>query len=85
MSRLWTKSSIIVLAISLTAYLGHFMLLTSLSDFALSIGGTAADAGVVSFAFTLAALLFRPLFGKLLDAKGRRIVLIIGMLILIRY
>jgi len=82
MSRLWSKSFIIVLAISLLAYLGHFMLLTSLSDFALSIGGTAADAGVVSFAFTLAALLFRPLFGKLLDARGRRIVLIIGMLVL---
>lgn len=82
MSRLWSKSFIIVLAISLMAYLGHFMLLTSLSDFALSIGGSAADAGIVSFAFTLAALLFRPLFGKLLDARGRRIVLIIGMLIL---
>lgn len=82
MSRLWSKSFILILVISLTAYLGHFMLLTSLSDFTLSIGGTAADAGLVSFAFTLAALLFRPIFGKLLDARGRRIVLIIGMLVI---
>ena len=83
MNRLWTKSFFIMLVISFAAYVGHYMLLTSLSDYTLSIGGSAAEAGIVSGAFIMAALIFRPFLGSLLDSRGRRVVLIAGTAVML--
>jgi MFS family permease len=62
---------------------GQFMLTTSLPAYTIHIGGTAADAGILAGVFTLAALICRPFLGKLLDSRGRQIVIMIGTAILI--
>jgi MFS family permease len=81
--RLWTKFYIIILIISLSVTLSHYMLITSMADYLAGIGGSAADAGILGGAFTLAALLSRPFIGKILDSRGRRVVLIGGSAIIL--
>ena len=76
--KLWTRWFVLLLAIDQVAYNAHFMLLTGLPTFVAGIGGTAGEAGVLAGAFTFAALAFRPLVGKFLDERGRRVVLVVG-------
>ncbi len=75
---LWTRWFVLLLAIDLVAYNAHFMLLTGLPTFVAGVGGSTAEAGVLAGAFTFAALGFRPLAGKFLDERGRRVVLVVG-------
>ena len=83
MQKLWTRYFFISLIISLAIMTGHYMLITSLPAFLASIGGSAADAGVLGGVFTLAALVSRPFLGKAIDARGRRIVLISGSIVIL--
>jgi MFS family permease len=81
--RIWSRFFVLLLVVDLAAYLAHYMLLTSLPAFTAHIGGTAADAGILAGSFTLAGILLRPLFGMILDARGRRIVLTLGAVVLV--
>lgn len=83
MQKLWTRSFLIMIVISLAVYTGQYMLSTSLPAYILKIGGNEASAGLVVGIFTLAALVFRPLIGKILDTTGRRVVMVLGSIILI--
>lgn len=83
MQKLWTRSFLIMIVISLAVYTGQYMLSTSLPAYILKIGGNEASAGLVVGIFTLAALVCRPLIGKMLDKAGRRLVMILGSIILI--
>ena len=82
-NRIWSRFFLLLLVVDLAAYLAHYMLLTSLPAFTEYIGGTAADAGILAGSFTLAGILLRPLFGMILDARGRRIVLTLGAVVLV--
>lgn len=83
MQKLWTRSFLIMIIISLAVYTGQYMLSTSLPAYILKIGGNEASAGLVVGIFTLAALVCRPLIGKVLDTTGRRVVMVLGSIILI--
>ena len=45
------------------------------------IGGGNTAAGLIIGLFSLSAVLARPLFGKLMDSRGRKVVLITGAII----
>ncbi len=47
------------------------------------IGGSEADVGLVMSAFALGVLIFRPLVGKSVDSFGRKVVLILGVIIFV--
>lgn len=79
MERLISKSFILIIVINLITLMTHFMFLTSMSGFTELIGGTKAEAGIIAGAYTLAALAFRLLSGKLLDSHGRQWVLIMSL------
>jgi MFS family permease len=64
---------------SLIINITSFILISVLPLFTLSIGGNNFQAGLLTTFLTLSALIFRPVFGKMLDVKGRRIVLILGL------
>jgi MFS family permease len=57
---------------------GMQMLLATLPVYVISLGGSQADAGLVSGALAFAALLFRPVIGWLTDAWRRRPLVLIG-------
>lgn len=79
--RLWTKDYIIIMiAASGISFTTHFFLST-LPVYAQRISNTAAYAGIMTGAYTLAALAIRPLSGILTDRFGRTKLLILGAFI----
>ena len=57
------------------------MLMTGIPLYAIHLGGNNSISGLLFGLFMAAAILFRPLFGTLIDDKSRRMVLIIGCII----
>lgn len=79
--KLWTKYFILMIIFSFLSGTAMNMLNSPLPIYAKHIGGSNSIAGVITGICTLASLLCRPLWGKLLDSKGRKIVLVGGMLL----
>lgn len=55
---------------------------STLALFTHSIGGPNVVAGFAMACLSLAALVSRPIFGFLLDSRGRRLILLLGLVIL---
>lgn len=77
--RLWTANYINTLVVSLIINIAGNILITVLPLFTISIGGNNFMAGTLTTLLTMSALFCRPIFGKMLDNKGRKIVLILGL------
>ncbi|MBD2436607.1 MFS transporter [Nostoc sp. FACHB-110] len=45
------------------------------------IGGSKQEIGIVMGGFAIGLLLFRPMLGKLADQRGRKLVLLIGLIV----
>jgi MFS family permease len=78
--KLLTKNYILLLASFLAVSAASNMLNSTLPMYALHIGAANSAAGLVTGVFALSSLLTRPLFGYLLDKKGRSIILLSGIL-----
>ena len=60
-------------------YFGSFyLLLPTLPQYVVQLGGSASQIGIVMGAFTLASVLVRPSLAKLADIHGRRVIMLIG-------
>ncbi len=79
--KLWTKSFIKIMIVSFMVSIAMNMTMITLPLYGQHIGGSKSLAGFITAIFTLSALLFRPGFGNLLDSKGRKPVLVIGVFI----
>ena len=77
--RLWTRNFILALVITIGVNLACNLLLSTISIYAKQITSTDVYAGVMTGAFTLAALFIRIVAGKMLDKIGRRKVLMFGV------
>lgn len=76
---IWNKTFFLIMLVSFLMFLSMYMLLPTLPLYAQSIGGNETVAGTIVAVFTLSAVLVRPWFGNLLDRKGRKLILIIGV------
>lgn len=83
MERLWTKSFISMTLAMLVLFTGFYLLLPTLPLFIKNMGGTETQVGLAAGAFTLTAVVFRPIVGGLLDRYGRRPFMIWGLLLFI--
>jgi len=79
--KLWTSHFIKILLVTFSLAVCYHTQLSVLPLYAQHIGGNKMAAGLMLGAFTISALLFRPLVGNLCDQKGRKFVLIIGIII----
>ncbi len=77
--RIWNKTFFLIMLVSFLMFLSMYMLLPTLPLYAQTLGGNETVAGTIVALFTLAAVLVRPWFGNLLDRKGRKMILIIGV------
>ena len=77
--RLWTRNFILALVITIGVNLACNLLLSTISIYAKQFTSTDAYAGVMTGAFTLAALFIRIVAGKMSDKIGRRKVLMFGV------
>jgi MFS family permease len=76
--RLLTSSFVLATLTNFFNAFGMQVLFATLPVYVISMGGSHADAGMVSGALALTALLSRPLSGWLADAGRRRSMVLIG-------
>ncbi|MEH7235020.1 MFS transporter [Bacillus sp. JJ1562] len=79
--KLWTKSYFLTFFYAMSTQISNNMLMTGLPLYAIHLGGDNSISGMLFGFFMFVAILFRPYFGKLIDEKSRRIVLIIGAVV----
>lgn len=77
--KLWTLPFLQTMLVGFTLTLCNQTHITTLPLYVQEIGGNKAVAGLVMGVFTIAALLFRPLAGKLCDTVGRKVTLVAGI------
>ncbi|WP_418734667.1 MFS transporter [Ellagibacter sp.] len=81
--QLWSTTFVLVVASTLCCFMVGQGLNSSTSVYVALYGGTAAYAGVLAAVFSGAAAVVRLLSGPLIDGRGRRIVMLVGFLVLI--
>ena len=76
--RLFTSDFIFATLANFANAFGMQMLVATLPVYVIGLGGSAADAGLVTGALAFTSLLFRPFVGWLTDAWRRRPLVLIG-------
>jgi MFS family permease len=80
---LWTKEFTFLSLSNLFLFFGFQMLLPTLPVFVAEHGGSNTEIGLVVGILTLAAVVVRPFVGIGLDSIGKKLILIIGNLIIL--
>jgi MFS family permease len=76
--RLFTSNFVFATLANFINSFGMQMLVATLPVYVITLGGSQADAGLVSGVLALTALVFRPLLGWLTDAWRRRPLVLMG-------
>ena len=81
--KLWTKSFILIILVNFFTYVGSFMLMSTLPLHTLSIGGNKVMAGLMIGIYSLTAFLSRLQIGNQLDQKGRKPIMLTGLVVIL--
>lgn len=76
---IWSKNFVLFILVALGMSLGANMLNSPLPVYALHIGANNATAGLITGLFALSSCICRPIFGNLIDRRGRFIILFFGI------
>ena len=82
-NRLWTRDFILIDLTSFLVFGSFYYLLSTLQYYVLQLGGSVSSVGLIMGIFTLVAVAIRPVVGQLLDSRGRRIMLMAGIIIIL--
>lgn len=77
--RLWTDSFVRICLVNLFIFVNFHALLPTFPFFVTHLGGDAATIGLATALFSVASILSRPFVGWLVDTRGRRTVLVLGL------
>jgi predicted MFS family arabinose efflux permease len=78
---LWTKPFVLLILSNLFLFLSLEMLLPTLPVFAADKGGSDAQIGLIIGLFTYSAVVVRPFVGMASDKFGKKLLLILGVVI----
>jgi multidrug resistance protein len=70
----------VLIAISFVDLIGALMVLPLLPFYALKLKATPEQIGIITAAFSIAQLIFAPIWGRVSDRYGRRPALLIGLI-----
>lgn len=80
---LWTPQFLLLLVSATFMYLMTFMLTPTLPLYVVDVGaGSTATGGVIVALYTAGSLLPRLMWGRLADRRGRRVVFVIGVVVM---
>lgn len=80
---IWTRNFILIMASNFFVFMGFQMLLPTMPVYVQQLGGTEDMVGLVIGIFTITAVALRPFAGRALDTRGRRIVYLFGLFIIV--
>lgn len=78
---LWNRNFILIILVNLVIFISFQMLMPTLPVYAANLGGSERDVGLIIGIFTISAVLIRPYAGKMLDSAGRRLPMLLGLVI----
>ncbi|MCD7710087.1 MAG: MFS transporter [Porphyromonadaceae bacterium] len=79
-NKLWTESFVKICLVNFFVFVNFHALLPTFPFFITYLGGDAIAIGLATALFSIASILSRPFVGWLVDSKGRRIMLVLGMI-----
>lgn len=80
---LWSRNFVTIIVSHFFLLFGFQVLIPTIPIFADTLGANETVIGLVSGLFTISAVLIRPVSGVFLDRIGRRIVLVVSLLVFI--
>lgn len=80
--KLWSKSYIFILLSNLFVYLSFYLLVPTLPAYAKQLGGSSLQASLVVSTFSISSLICRLVTGSAADKFSKKLILIIGLIIL---
>ncbi|MEL7564451.1 MAG: MFS transporter [Dehalobacterium sp.] len=80
---IWTRNFILLCLANLSLFISMHILVPTLPVYLLEIGGSQKDVGFVMAAYTIGAMITRPLAGWLVDKFSRKRILIMGMVMML--
>jgi MFS family permease len=78
---LFSRSFVLTSLSTFTLFTSFYFLLITLPIYIEKIGGSESEIGLILGVFTISAVLLRPFIGKEVDRRGRKIILISGIVI----
>lgn len=78
-AKLWTAPFIKICLVNLLIFVAFHMLMPTFAYYVIDLGGSEATAGLIAGLFAVSSLLIRPVMGWLLDSRGRRLLLLLGV------
>ncbi|VVB95582.1 Multidrug resistance protein MdtL [uncultured archaeon] len=79
--KLFTRNFILTTLSTFALFASFYFLLVTLPTYIRVLGGTESQIGLIIGVFTISAVLLRPHIGREVDRRGRKNVLIAGLLI----
>lgn len=80
--KLWTRDLVLIIIVNLCVFTNHIMSLATFPYYIQSLGGSEAVSGICAAFFSIVAVIIRPFVGWWLDNGARRVVLILGLLLM---
>ncbi len=77
--KLWTSSFISICLVNFFIFINFHALLPTFPFFITFLGGDAMAIGIAASLFSLATVISRPFVGWIIDTRGRRTILLIGL------
>lgn len=78
---LFSRNFVLTSLSTFTLFTSFYFLLITLPIYIEKIGGTESEIGLILGVFTISAVLLRPFIGKEVDRRGRKIILVLGIVI----
>lgn len=75
---LLSRDFLLVCAATFLYFGSFYLLMPTLPQYVVRLGGSLSQIGVVMGTFTFAAVLVRPYLGRVADRRGRKILMLIG-------
>lgn len=79
--KLFTRNFVLTTLSTFVLFTSFYFLLVTLPLYILKIGGSESEIGLIIGVFTISAVLLRPHLGREVDRRGRKNVLLAGLLV----
>jgi len=80
---IWTRNFVFLCLANLSLFISMHILVPTLPVYLMEIGGAQKDVGFVMAAYTIGAMITRPIAGWLVDEFSRKKTLILGMVMML--
>lgn len=79
--KLFTRNFVLTSLSTVAIFTSFYFLLVTLPIYILKLGGSESEIGLIIGVFTISAVLLRPFIGQWVDRRGRKNVLVAGLLV----